>query len=163
MNKACKPNPRDTEKLAQKIKKEYAYMNTLPRHGWLWEIIRRSNDYREKCRAPGSNGDSPAGHFDLSTPGVYTPGTNGSTRIPDPRWRYVDFQRNGRTPPYVSEASPIKMALCPTDEGYIDARQSPKPDIREAVWELFSVKTQTTRNDTVYLGVSVNAKLEEAR
>jgi hypothetical protein len=37
---------KEIEKEAEKVKEEYAYMDKMPLKGWMWEIIRRSKDYR---------------------------------------------------------------------------------------------------------------------
>ena len=44
--------------IAGKIRKKYAYMDKMPREGWLWEVIRRSPIYREKIKILAETKDS---------------------------------------------------------------------------------------------------------
>jgi hypothetical protein len=37
----------EIEKEAERIKKEYAYMDNMPLAGWMWEFVRRSPEYQE--------------------------------------------------------------------------------------------------------------------
>lgn len=37
----------DVEKIAERIKEEYNYMDKLPAEGWIWEIIRRTRKYQD--------------------------------------------------------------------------------------------------------------------
>ena len=40
------PTEKDIEKEAERIREEYAYLDSLPHEGWIWEFVRRSMAYR---------------------------------------------------------------------------------------------------------------------
>jgi len=136
---------RDIDKEAKRIEEEYAYMDDIPLHGWLWEFHRRSPNYiksyeewKKVCSEEDRNGTK--GTFkalrmpDKLLAAIYTPGKMDrllppnedhwlARYLPEPDVKYCDFPGNN-TPLFgtsfieTTEVNDLKGKVTPVREGY---------------------------------------------
>jgi hypothetical protein len=161
------PETLELESLGKAIPEDYDYMDTMPLEGWMWEFIRRNNDYRrlyQECRRTDTTYRAYLDKIGQITRTVALK-PNFSSRKLDRRLFFVrhfigipnpnaSFDKFGDVKPDIDGFTPV-LAFKPREDDLTNDSFSE----RHSSYILGTVLPPSANIDTLFIGIDTNADI----